>query len=141
MDFGALALEAHDLPMPAAAAQFKALAAGIGGVLLVTLLMAAWAARRIAPGTAAEPDAPGAGPRSLAAVPALRLLAAVVLAVFLLPAAAAIRQLWPYPDLGWTMIAGWIGFMLPTVAAWLALARCEVRAPDQDASTERRRGP
>ena len=130
MDLDAQALSVPDLLAGGASAQLAALAAAIGGVLLGTVLAAVgvrWVARRCLLAEAGakscvEQPLESAGDRC-ETVSNLRLAAASMLAVFLMPAAAAIRQLWPHPDLGWAMVACWFAVLLPVLAIWFVLGR------------------
>jgi hypothetical protein len=70
----------------------------------------------------AGPGDAGAGPAALRAG-GTRLLGAVLVLVLAMPTAAAVRQLWPHPDLEWRLLVVWLLAWLPPVAAWLALAR------------------
>ncbi len=129
MDIGSLASQGVESAAQAAAAPVASLAATVGGVLLAALLnvMAMrWRARR----RRAEPAASGgdavapgltASACGLGVAPYLRLAAVAVLAAFLLPAAAVVRQLWPHPDLGWPMLAGWAAVLVAVVGAWSVL--------------------
>jgi hypothetical protein len=132
MDFAASILQGTDPVAPGAPAQLAALAATAAGALLA-VLAAAIRIRRGRAGAdpaASAPSSPSPSPppppdaaRDASAI--LRLIGAALLALCALPVAAAVRQLWPHPDLGWRPIAGWAAFLLPAVAAWLALGRAD----------------
>jgi hypothetical protein len=116
-----------------AAVQLSALAAALAGVLLGAALLAGWqgwavrrrpTARAAAPTAGDADDAEGHGAEPDRPVASnLIMTCAFILAALLLPAAAAVRQLWPHPDFGWTTVACWGGVLVPVVAVWLALAR------------------
>ncbi|HOX24569.1 MAG TPA: hypothetical protein PLL30_02270 [Candidatus Krumholzibacteria bacterium] len=112
---------------PGAAGQLAALAAAFAGALLATSLACAllwWRRHRggAEPGPAAAAGAPtGADPDRL---PARALFLGAAVAVLLLwPTAAAVRQLWPHPALGWRLLGWWLLGATTLVVAWLALAR------------------
>jgi hypothetical protein len=124
MDLAASVLQGTAPIAPGAPAQLAAFVAAAAGALLAVLAAAAWI-RRCRRGESIAATAPAVPPPDAAsdAIAVLRLFAAALLTLLALPAAAAVRQLWPHPDLGWRLAAGWAGFVLPVAAGWLAASR------------------
>ncbi len=116
---------------PGAAGQLTNLAVAVvvaaAVALLAGLALAAWRRwRHGAPAGDAAADrgdgqrTPDAQAPAGAAGP--RLLGGVLVLLLALPAAVAVRQLWPHPDLGWRLLVLWLLAVLPPAAVWLALA-------------------
>lgn len=107
-----------------ATVQLTALAAALGGVLLVAGLLLLWQRLRLPPAVQPPGDPISTPPvETTSDQPAVaRLLAGVVIACLVLPTAAVVRQLWPLPDLGLRLLVGWFLVLIPVVLAWTALA-------------------
>jgi hypothetical protein len=93
-----------------AVATAAAVAALLGGALAVRRRLRGQRSGPAPPAPAADPGGAGA-----------RLLGGVLLLVLALPAAVAVRQLWPHPDLGWRLLVIWLVALLPPAVAWLVL--------------------
>lgn len=108
-----------DAIAPGSASQLSALLAAVAGAALVAVALQGllWLRNRTrgAPTTAHAPVAePVLGARTLR-----RLLGAVLLGALLLPITAAMRQLWPHPDLGPRLLAVWLPLVAIPAAVWL----------------------
>ena len=104
---------------PGAASQLGALLATVAGAAIVVGLVRGglwW--RHRGTGQAAPSPADSTPARS---APVRRFLGAVLLMALALPAAVAVRQLWPHPDLGPRLVITWIVILLLPAAAWLLI--------------------
>jgi hypothetical protein len=110
----------HDPIAPGAALQLTALVATLAGALGLAALVVAWSWWRRRRHATPPPAAPQESPPRSAAGPVLPGAALIV--VLVLPAAVAVRQLWPQPDLGVRLLIGWLALVVPSVLAWVVLA-------------------
>ena len=113
---------AAPLPIaPGATAQLPALAAALGGGLVVALAL--WAGVTLWRRRAGCEDGPPmtVEPAQDRPAAALSVAGALLLLVLTLPATVAVRQLWPHPDLGWRLLARWLLVVVPPVSAWFGL--------------------
>ncbi len=109
---------------PGATGQLTNLAVAVvvaaGVALVIRGILWGWRRwRGSVPGPGAEPAGGDAAPAGAAGP---RLLGGVLVLLLALPAAVAVRQLWPHPDLGWRLLVIWLLAVLPPAALWLALA-------------------